>query len=147
MIESQVRAYMALLRTSTLLQQAVDRNLREETGLTQAQFEILGRLGQAPDGMRMTDLARGLILSRSGATYRIQQLATAGYVVRSDDPNDDRGVLVHLTPQGEAVLARALPGHEALVQELMFDQLSAAQVDQLTVALESVAETIDGTTD
>ena len=136
--EDEVRAYTALLTATTLIQRAVDQNLRDAAGITQPQFEILARLASAPDGMRMTDLAHGLILSRSGATYRVQQLAQAGLVTREEDPEDDRGVIARLTPAGSDVLAKVMPGHEAVVQRLMFDALSADQLAELASSLEAV---------
>lgn len=59
--------------------------------------------------LRMTDLARGLVLSRSGATYRIHQLVDAGLVERAQDPDDDRIVLVRLTAKGHDAVAVARP--------------------------------------
>lgn len=138
--EGQVRAYLALLSAASLIQRAVDRNLREKCDLTQAKFEILAHLQQADEGMRMTDLAQGLILSRSGATYQVQQLAAAGYVTREPDPADDRGIIVRLTRHGAAVLSAALPGHYALVQHIMFDAISDNQVEQLATILEAIVQ-------
>lgn len=136
--EAEVRAYTALLSAATLIQKAVDDDLRARTGITQAQFEILARLAAAPDGLRMTDLAKGLILSRSGATYRTQQLAAAGYLTRDQDPDDDRGVIARLTPAGAQVVDAARPGHEALVRRLMFDVLAHDDLERLAVSLESI---------
>lgn len=139
----EVRAYLALLSAATLLQRAVDENLRESVGVSHAQFEILARLAAVDEGVRMTDLAKSLILSRSGTTYRVQQLAAAGYVSREPDPQDDRGVIASLTAAGADALAAAVPGHEALVQRLMFDALTCEQLDMLTSSLEAVVHKVD----
>lgn len=141
--QTQLRAFTALLSAATLLSRVVDQDLRERAGITHAQFEILARL--ADGGLRMTDLARGLILSRSGATYRIQQLVNAGYVRREGDPADDRGVVAALTPAGREVLAVAGPGHRELVQRLMFDVLTDRQVAAMSSSLEAVVMQIETT--
>jgi DNA-binding MarR family transcriptional regulator len=138
--DNQVRAYLALLSAATLIQRAVDQNLRESSDLTQAKFEILAHLRQADDGLRMTDLAQELILSRSGATYQIQQLARAGYVTRTPDPADERGIIVRLTGRGAAAVSTALPGHYAVVQHLMFDAISDDQVEELAAILEAIVQ-------
>ena len=43
----EFRAYAALIASSTLLQRAVERNLREQAELSQVQFEILMNLSIA----------------------------------------------------------------------------------------------------
>ncbi|WP_426595615.1 MarR family winged helix-turn-helix transcriptional regulator [Cellulomonas sp. McL0617] len=139
--QTQLRAFTALLSAATLLSRVVDQDLRDRAGITHAQFEILARLSDG--GIRMTDLARGLILSRSGATYRIQQLVAAGYVARADDPSDDRGVIASLTQAGHDVLAAATPGHRDLVQEVMFDVLTDSQLETMSAALEAVIAQIE----
>src|ERR671910_3695799 len=71
----EFRAYAALIASSTLLQRAVERNLREQAELTQVQFEILMNLSNAGDsGIRMAQLADALIVSRSGLSYQVAQL-------------------------------------------------------------------------
>jgi DNA-binding MarR family transcriptional regulator len=131
---------LLVLAAASLIERAVDQNLRENCDLTQAQFEILAHLQQAGQGMRMTDLAQGLILSRSGATYQIQQLAAAGYVTREADPADDRGITVHLTRRGADALSAALPGHYAVVQHVMFDAISDGQAERLAAILEAIVQ-------
>src|ERR687891_565948 len=71
----EFRAYAALIASSTLLQRAVERNLREQAELTQVQFEILMNLSNAGDsGIRMAQLADALIVSRSGLSYQVAHL-------------------------------------------------------------------------
>ncbi|MFI5936009.1 hypothetical protein [Actinoplanes sp. NPDC051494] len=58
------------MEVSNLLQYAVDAHLRAEGDLSYLQFQILARLNDTSDGwLRMTDLADGLVHSRSGLTY------------------------------------------------------------------------------
>ncbi|MDQ1561145.1 MAG: hypothetical protein QOE85_486, partial [Actinomycetota bacterium] len=68
--KAEFEAYAALLASSTLLQRAVEQNLRDQADITQVQFEVLMNLTDAPDGLRMADLADRLIVSRSGLTYQ-----------------------------------------------------------------------------
>lgn len=140
-MNDQERAYLALLAAASLVGRAVDRDVRQRAGITHPQFEMLARLDQSPDGVRMTDLAQELILSRSGASYQIQQLETAGYVRRVQDPSDDRGVIAHLTDEGREVLALALQGHRPVVQAVMFDAMDDEQMSALASRLEAIVQT------
>ena len=66
----QLGAYFALIEVTSLLRHAVEKQLREAGDLSYVQFQLLARLGDAPAGShRMTDLADGVVYSRSGLTY------------------------------------------------------------------------------
>jgi DNA-binding MarR family transcriptional regulator len=76
----------------------------------------------------MTDLADGLVYSRSGLTCPAGQLEQAGLVTRSPGAEDERSVTVTLTGAGHAALERVMPGHVDVVQSLMFDVLTSEDV-------------------
>ncbi len=130
--ETEMRAWTGLLDTFHLLQRDIDAQLRAEGGVTQVQYEILTRLAESPNGdLRMSDLADRLVASRSGLTYQVTQLVTAGLVRRLPDPGDDRAVLAAITDAGRDVLQRAAPGHVRVVRQGLLDALTARQVGQL----------------
>jgi DNA-binding MarR family transcriptional regulator len=128
----QFAAYFALMEVSSLLQHAVDQQLRDEGGLSYTQFQILAVLGETPDGRRrMTDIADRLVHSRSGLTYQVAQLAKAGLVGRAPSSADERSVIVSLTPKGQALLGQVLPGHVEVVQRLLMAPLTRPDVTEL----------------
>jgi DNA-binding MarR family transcriptional regulator len=125
----QLDVYFALMEVGSLLQHAVEQQLREEGGLSYIQFQILAVLGESAEGrQRMTDIADRLVHSRSGLTYQAGQLADAGLVARAPSPDDERSVIVSITPQGRALLARVMTGHVQVVQRLLFKPLSSEDV-------------------
>ena len=80
----QLGAYFALIEVSSLLRHAVEQQLREAGDLSYVQFQLLARLGDSPTGShRMTDLADGVVYSRSGLTYQAGLLEKAGLVTRA----------------------------------------------------------------
>ena len=136
---AEMSAWLAFLEVSHLLERAIEQQLRQDAGLSHAQYEILSRLEAAEGGqVRMSDLAEGIVVSRSGLTYQVTQLEKAGLVRREKCPSDDRGVLAVLTSEGRSALARAAPGHLRVVRENLIDALTPAQLatlaDALTVA-------------
>src|SRR5206468_9421772 len=91
----QLAAYFALMEVAGLLRHAVEQQLREAGDLSYVQFQLLARLGLgSPTGsQRMTDLADGVVYSRSGLTYQAGLLEKAGLVTRAAATDDDRGVM------------------------------------------------------
>ena len=136
----EFRAYAALIASSTLLQRAVERNLREQAELTQVQFEVLMNLSNAGDsGIRMAQLADALIVSRSGLSYQVAQLESRGWITRERSADDERGVVAHITPKGERMRQRVYAGHIDIVRSAFLDVVEPGELSTLTDALERVA--------
>jgi DNA-binding MarR family transcriptional regulator len=129
----QLAAYFALMEVSTLLQHAVDQQLREDGGLSYTQFQILAVLGETPEGrQRMTDIADRLVHSRSGLTYQVAQLAKVGLVTRTPSSDDERSIIVTTTPQGRALLGQVMPGHVELVRRFLLAPLDQTHITALS---------------
>jgi DNA-binding MarR family transcriptional regulator len=138
---TQLKAYFAFTEVSSLLRHAVEKQLRDAGDLSYVQFQLLARLGDAQDGRRrMTDLADGVVYSRSGLTYQAQLLEQRGLVTRSPSPDDERSTVVTLTDAGRAVLATVFPGHIEALQTLLFTTLSDHDVDELARILGQAAD-------
>ena len=128
----QMRTYFALTEAVSLLQYAVSQQLRDEGGLSYVQFEILAKLVDAGDrSLTMTDLADGVVYSRSGLTHQAGLLERDGLISRHASPDDQRATVVDITEAGRARVADVLPGHVDVVRELLFDSLSDRDVRTL----------------
>lgn len=126
--DDEMRTWQAFLTASALVDRRLDQQLKEEAGISHLQYEILVRLAATGDHeLRMTELAEAVLNSKSGLTYQVSQLEKAGLVRRRPCTSDDRVVYAVLTPAGERLLARAAPGHVALVRELLIDVLTPEQ--------------------
>jgi DNA-binding MarR family transcriptional regulator len=130
---TELGAYFALIEASSLLRHTVEQQLQEAGGLSYVQFQLLATLGDAPQGSRrMTDLADGVVYSRSGLTYQAQALEKRGLVARAPALDDERSVTVSITDQGRAVLAGVMPGHVAVVDDLLLAPLTREDIETLT---------------
>jgi DNA-binding MarR family transcriptional regulator len=134
-------AYFALMEVSSILRHRVEQHLRTDGDLSYVQFQILARLDASPTGShRMTDLADGVVYSRSGLTYQAGLLETRGLIRRSPSPDDERTITVTITDAGGALLARVLPGHIEVVSRLLLEPLSAKDLEALTRLLSPVRD-------
>jgi DNA-binding MarR family transcriptional regulator len=88
------------------------------------QFQLLARLADAHGQLTMTQLADGVVYSRSGVTYQAGLLEKAGLIARAPSPEDERSTLVTITDSGLALFGRVLPGHVQVVRRLLVDPLS-----------------------
>lgn len=136
--DDELAAYFALRGAGDRLQRAVAQQLREYD-LTEVQFSILARLNASPDGVGMSEMARGLVVTKSGLTYQAGQLESRKLVARRASKDDDRAVLLHLAPGGKALIGRIMPAHIALVRELFIDRIDPADLAVVRDALGKVA--------
>jgi DNA-binding MarR family transcriptional regulator len=120
----QLGAYFALMEAVSLLQHQVEQHLRAEGGLSSVQFQLLARLAQVQGQLTMTQLADGVVYSRSGLTYQAGLLEKAGLITRAPSLDDERATLVAITEKGRALFDRILPGHVQVVRRLLLDPLT-----------------------
>lgn len=75
-------------------------------GVSGSQLWVLATVGRNP-GMRVGALAQALSIHQSTASNLLERVEKLGYLKRTRDPEDQRSVRLHLTPAGEAVVAKA----------------------------------------
>jgi DNA-binding MarR family transcriptional regulator len=110
----------------------VDRQLRRDSGMPMAYYEILVRLSEAPGRCRrMSELADASLSSRSRLSHAVSALEKNGWVLRRPADADRRGWVCELTDTGFAALADAAPGHVTAVREHLFDVLTTEQLQSL----------------
>ena len=127
----QLRALFALMEAGSLLQHQIEQHLRAEGGISWVQFQLLTRLADADHPLTMTQLADGVVYSRSGLTYQAALLEKVGLITRGPSPDDDRATLVTITRKGLDLVGRLLPGHIQVTSRMLFDPLSDEDVRHL----------------
>jgi DNA-binding MarR family transcriptional regulator len=126
----QLGAYFAFMEAASLLQHQVEQQLRPE-GLSTVQFQLLTGLAAADGQLTMTQLADGVVYSRSGLTYQAGLLEKAGLITRGPSPDDERATLVTITDKGVALVNSVLPGHITVVRRMLFEPLSDEELATL----------------
>lgn len=128
---AQMRTYFALTEAASLLQYAVRQQLQAEGDLSYVQFEVLAKLVDADRPLTMTELADGVVYSRSGLTHQAGLLQKAGLITRDVSTHDKRATVVGITKAGRARVDKVLPGHIQVVRDLLYGSLSDQDVNTL----------------
>jgi DNA-binding MarR family transcriptional regulator len=137
--ESEQRDWRASVVGMTYLLGRLSRDLEVATGLSMAEYEILVRLSEAPDGsVRMSELADGVAHSRSRVTHTVARLEAAGLVTRRPAAEDRRGIAATMTGAGRDRLVAAAPAHVASVRARLVDVVDRDQLAQLGEAMRAV---------
>jgi DNA-binding MarR family transcriptional regulator len=124
--------WRAYLSASVAFSAHIDRQMRQDSGMPMAYYEILVRLSEAPHRrLRMSELADVSLSSRSRLSHAVAALERNGWVERRPADGDRRGWVCALTDDGYAALAAAAPGHVTTVREHIFDVLTPEQLATL----------------
>jgi DNA-binding MarR family transcriptional regulator len=115
--------------------------LLDEAGLTYPQYVTLLVLWQDPDRPRsIGELGERLHLDSGTLTPLLKRLTAVGYVTRSRDAEDERRVLVALTPEGLALRDRLAAVPESFLALLDMDAPEATALRDQLVALTASLE-------
>ncbi|NDU74985.1 MarR family transcriptional regulator [Actinomadura sp. DSM 109109] len=138
---AELRAWVAFLTAGHLIEHEIEHQLKRDGGLSHPEFEVLVRLRSAEGNrLRMSDLAREVMVSKSRLTYQVTQLERAGLVRRAACESDRRSVWAELTDEGAAALGRVRPGHRRVVREAFVDVLTPEEIELVGDALGRVAD-------
>jgi DNA-binding MarR family transcriptional regulator len=119
----------------------LNRQLQDDRDLSLADYEVLGRLHQAPEHtLRARDLAATLTWEQSRLSHQLARMQRRGLVDKRRCTDDRRGYLISLTSPGREAIEQAAPGHVSAVRELIFDKLTPADVRQLGNLMERLTK-------
>lgn len=136
----QQRGWRAYLLGTQRLQEALNRQLEEDSGISLSEYEILVRLSEAEGRtVRMSELAAQMMHSRSRVTHTVARMERQGLVSRQACSDDRRGVNCVMTDAGWELLVRAAPGHVAAVRRHLVDLLEPDDFTTLGRIMAAVA--------
>jgi DNA-binding MarR family transcriptional regulator len=127
---SALRIWLRLLTCTQLIERRVRSGLREEFATTLPRFDLMAQLERHPEGLKMNELSRLLMVTGGNITAIVDQLEKEGQVERLDDSADRRAFRIRLTRAGEKSFTEMARAHEQWVVELLAG-LSRKEHDEL----------------
>lgn len=121
------RAWELLVRFHRRTATAMDQSLREGTGHSLDDYDVLHQLAVAGEPLRMTDLATRLLVANSSCNRIVGRLADDGLLARRTGPVDRREVLVELTSLGRRLHRRMAVTHTRDIRTHVGDRLTEAE--------------------
>ena len=113
----ELRLWLRLLTCTQLVEKEVRNGLREQFATTLPRFDLMSQLERAPDGLKMKDLSRRMMVTSGNVTGITDQLVAEGLVERMDVEGDRRAYCVRLTPQGRQQFNDMARQHEQWIVE------------------------------
>jgi len=125
-----LRLWLRLLTCTQLVEKQVRTQLREQFDTTLPRFDLMAQLERSPEGLKMNELSRRMMVTGGNVTGITDQLVQEGLVERVDVEGDRRAYRVRLTPRGRKLFDEMARQHEAWIVAA-FESLSPREVESL----------------
>lgn len=113
----ELRLWLRLLTLTQLIERDLRTHLREQFDTTLARFDLMAQLERVPEGLRMSELSRRMMVTGGNVTSLTDQLVAEKLVERVAVPEDRRARRVRLTPAGRKHFSAMAILHEDWIVE------------------------------
>ncbi|CAA2099377.1 MarR family winged helix-turn-helix transcriptional regulator [Variovorax paradoxus] len=134
-----LRLWLRLLTCTQLIEKQVRNELRSQFATTLPRFDLMSQLERSPDGLKMNELSRRMMVTGGNVTGITDQLVTEGLVERINVEGDRRAWRVRLTPRGRKVFNDMAQQHEDWIVGA-FAGLTGKEIAQLHKLLGKVKQ-------
>lgn len=134
-----LKLWLRMLSCTVRVEDAIRSRLRTTFGITLPRFDLMAQLERHPDGLRMGELSKRMMVTGGNVTGIVDQLEREQLVERLADPLDKRAAMVRLTPTGQATFAQMAAVHESWVAELFAD-IPAADKTRMIALLDTMKQ-------
>ena len=138
---ASLRLWLRLLACTSLIERRIRARLRDRFAITLPRFDLMAQLERHPQGLKMGELSRRLMVTSGNVTGLTDQLAAEGLVERTPIPADRRAYLVRLTPKGKHAFDAMAAAHERWIIGI-FSGLSEAERGKLHALLGELKTTL-----
>jgi DNA-binding MarR family transcriptional regulator len=136
-----LRLWLRLLTCTLLIERRIRGRLRERFSTTLPRFDLMAQLERNPEGLRMGELSRRMMVTGGNITGITDQLVAEGLVERRPIPGDRRVQAVRLTAKGRRAFDAMASAHERWIIDLL-GGLGAADRDRLHALLGRLKTTL-----
>ena len=116
-----LKLWLRLLSCTVRVENTIRSRLRTTFGITLPRFDLMAQLERHPDGLRMGELSKLMMVTGGNVTGIADQLEREELVLRVPDPQDGRAFVLKLTPRGRTAFAQMAAVHQGWVADLFGD--------------------------
>jgi DNA-binding MarR family transcriptional regulator len=133
------RAWRAFMHARHRLNAYLNQQLLQDSGLSDADYEILAVLSEHPTGhMPAQELGALVQWEKSRLSHQVRRMQERGLVTRESNPADGRSAMIWLLPAGRRAIEDAAPQHVHNVRRHFIDLFTPAELDTFAALNERV---------
>lgn len=136
-----LRLWLRMMACTNLIENYIRSKMRAEFDITLPRFDLMSQLERAPQGLKMGELSKRMMVTGGNVTGITDQLVAEKLVVREDSPKDRRAYIVKLTSEGRRSFRKMAESHERWVVDLFsgMDDKPRHELYDLLAALKASA--------
>src|SRR5215469_15839109 len=135
------RAWRAFMHARHQLNAYLNQHLLQDSGLSDAEYEILAVLSGHPTGrMPAQELGALVQWEKSRLSHQVRRMQERGLIVREPNPADGRSAIICLLPAGRRAIEVAAPQHVHNVRRNFIDLFTPAELDTLAALNQRVLD-------
>ena len=116
-----LKLWLRMLSCTVRIENEIRGRLRTTFDITLPRFDLMAQLERHPEGLRMGELSRRMMVTGGNITGITNQLEQEALVMRVPDPRDGRAFSVRLTEEGRRAFAQMAVVHEGWIADLLKD--------------------------
>ena len=125
-----IRLWLRMMTCTKQIEDEIRRRLREKFDISIARFDYMAQLYRYPDGLKMSELSRFLMVTGGNITGLTDELANEGLVTRESSKTDRRAWMLMLTDKGKSSFEEIATEHNQWVHDL-FEGLSQDVIEDV----------------
>ncbi|MCC6072627.1 MarR family winged helix-turn-helix transcriptional regulator [Massilia sp. GCM10020059] len=137
-----LKLWLRMLSCTVRIENEIRSRLRASFNITLPRFDLMAQLERHPEGLRMGELSRRMMVTGGNVTGITDQLEREQLVVRVPHRTDRRGYSVKLTDEGRRAFAEMAVVHEGWIASMLKD-MSAAEKTQMIGLLAQMKQGLD----
>ncbi|MBZ2206809.1 MarR family winged helix-turn-helix transcriptional regulator [Massilia soli] len=138
-----LKLWLRMLSCTVRIENEIRSRLRASFNITLPRFDLMAQLERHPDGLRMGELSRRMMVTGGNVTGITDQLEREQLVMRVPHQTDRRGYSVKLTEEGRRAFAEMAIVHEEWIASMLKD-MSGAEKAQMIELLAQMKQRLDG---
>ena len=139
--DQHLNAWRRFITAHAKLIDSINREMLEADVIPLHWYDVLIELYEASERrLRLSELARKVVLSKSGLTRLVNKLAEAGLLARQSSPEDGRGAYAVLTDAGLAAMRQAWPVYAQGIQSYFAQYLSVEEAESVAALFERMVQ-------
>ncbi len=135
----RLRAWRLFFESALTLIDVLEDDFERGAGIPVRWYDVLVHLEEAPEGLRMHELAEQILYSKSGLTRVIDRMHAEGLIQRHRPDDDRRSVFVLQTEKGRETMFRTRHLHHRWIAEHFSEVLSDGDIKALIRAFEKLS--------
>jgi len=128
-----LRVWLMLMTIHKLVRNEISRRFRDRFAVTLPRFDLMSQLRRSPNGLRMVEISKRLMVTNGNVTAITNQLEKERLVRRTVDSCNRSAFIIEMTPKGKKAFDAMAREHQGWLVDLLSGWTNAEKKAMLSL--------------